>query len=149
RSDAVRSWRSGLVAGQPLIRRYEIARRNHAQRIDTPAVGARDAELETIDVGRLAAPGQPAELLHDETGHRVEALLLGELRAEILVELVDPRDPADRVLVVRLLADVLVVLDIELIVDLTDDLLDHILDRDQPRDAAVLIDDDRHVIAIA
>ena len=49
----------------------------------------------------------------------------------------------------RLAADVLVVLDVELIVDLADDLLDHVLDGDQARDAAVFIDHDRHVIAVA
>src|ERR1700752_1766211 len=46
-------------------------------------------------------------------------------------------------------ADVLIILDIELIVDLADDLLDDVLDCAQPGDAAVLIDHDRHVIAVA
>ncbi len=36
---------------------------------------------------------------------------------------------------------------IELVVDVADDLLEHVLDRREARDAAVLVDDDGHVIA--
>src|SRR2546430_13473466 len=46
-------------------------------------------------------------------------------------------------------ADVLVVLDVELVVDLADDLLDDVLDGAQSGHAAVLVDHDRHVVAVA
>ena len=79
----------------------------------------------------------------------VEALRLREPRAEVVVELRDARDAAHRELRCRVAADVLVVLDIELVVDLADDLLDDVLDGAQSRHAAVLIDHDRHVVAVA
>ena len=74
---------------------------------------------------------------------------LGQLRAEVLVELVDARDAAHRELPLAVAADVLIVLDVELVVDLADDLLDHVLDGAQAGDAAVLVDHDRHVVAAA
>src|SRR6202011_857988 len=97
---------SGLAAGLPLFRRHEITRRDYSQRIDPAPVGAGHPEFDPLDVGSLAAPRQPAELFHQETRHGIEALLLGQLRAEILVELVDPRDTANGVLPVGLLANV-------------------------------------------
>ena len=36
---------------------------------------------------------------------------------------------------------------VELVLDLADDLLDHVLERDDPLHVAVLVDDDRHVLA--
>ena len=36
---------------------------------------------------------------------------------------------------------------IELVVDVADDLLEHVLDRREARHAAVLVDDDGHVVA--
>src|SRR5579862_1128023 len=113
------------VCGALFPGRQHVARRDDAQRVDAPAVGAQYAELEAIDAERLAAAWQPAELLHDEAGHGVEALLLGKLRSE---ELVDAGHAAHRELPLRLAADVLVVLDVELIVDLAHDLLDDVLD---------------------
>ena len=77
--------------------------------------------------------GSRPSCFHQQTRHGIEALLLGEVRAEVLVELIDARDAADGELPLRLLADVLIVLDVELVVDLADDLLDHVLDRHEAR----------------
>ncbi len=85
-----------------LFRCYEVAWRHDAQRIDAAPIGARHAELESVDGGRLAPTRQPSQLLHQQPGHGIEALFLGELRAEVLVELVDAGDAAHRVLPVRL-----------------------------------------------
>jgi hypothetical protein len=43
----------------------------------------------------------------------------------------------------------LVVVVVVLVVDVADDLLEHVLDGDEAGDAAVLVDDDRHVAARA
>ena len=88
------------------------------------------------------------ELLHDETGNRVE-FVVRQLDTEVLVELGDRRCTADQKLALGLLADILIVLDVELVVDVADDLLDRIFDSHDARYAAVLVDHDRHVIAIA
>src|SRR6185437_6432748 len=119
------------------VGRRHVTGRYDAQRVDPAPVGSHDPELEPVDGCGLAAPRQPAELLHEQPRHRLEAFLLGKTGAEIFVELLDSRHPADQEEALRLLADVLIVLHIELIIDLADDLLDDILDRDQARDAAI------------
>src|SRR5581483_7160919 len=122
---------AGLAGGLPLSRWDDVARGNDAQGIDAPPVGTRHPELEPVDAGDLAASRQTPELLHQQAGNGIEALLLGQPRAEVFVEILDPGDPADRVLPVSLLADVLIVLHVEFVVDLAHDLLDHVLDGDQ------------------
>src|ERR1700730_7854823 len=144
-----RSLISGLAVRQTLFRRNDVLRRHHAQRVDTPAVGTGYPKLEAVDGCGVTSPRQAAKLFHEQTGDGIEAFLFREVRTEIFIELVDARDTAHRELPLRLLTDVVIVLDIELIVDLADNLLDHVLDGDQPGDAAVLIDDQRHVIAVA
>src|SRR6185437_37245 len=131
------------------IGRRHVAGRYHAQGIDAAAIGSHDPELESVDGRGLPAPRQPAELLHEQPRHGLEAFLLREMGAKVLVELLDPRHATNEEEALRLLADVLIVLDIELIVDVADDLFDDILDRDQTRYAAVLIYHDGHVIAAA
>jgi len=126
-----------------------IARRQHAQRVDATAVRTLHAELEAIDARGFAAARQPPELLQQQPRDGIDTLALGELRAEELVELLDARDTAHGELRLGVTPDVQIVLDIELIIDLADDLLDDILDGAQSRHPAVLIDDDRHVIAVA
>src|SRR5215831_10106280 len=144
------AWPSGGAAGGSLIgRRQHITRRLDAQRIDAAAVGTQDAELEAVDVRDLAATRQAAELLHQEPGDGVDTLSLGKVGAEELVELLDERDAAHGELRLGITAYVQIVLDIELIVDLADDLLDDVLYGAQARYATVLIDHDRHVIAVA
>ena len=43
---------------------------------------------------------------------------------------------------------VLAVVEVVLVLDVADDLLQHVLDGDEARDAAVLVDDDRDVVAV-
>src|SRR3979490_3172750 len=102
--------------------RPPAARRHHAQRVDAAPIGAQHTELEAIDARGLAAPRQPAELLHEQARDGVEALRFREPRAEVLVELRDARDAAHRELALGVAADVLVILDIELAGDLAHDL---------------------------
>ena len=54
------------------------------------------------------------------------------LRAEVFVELLDAGHSAHRELALAIAADVLPVLDVELIVNVADDLLDDVLDGDEP-----------------
>ncbi len=105
------------------------------------------AELERTERDALAAARHAPELLHDQPRDRVE-LALGQLGVEVLVELVDAGAAPHAELPLALAADVLVVLDVELVIDVADDLLDDVLDRDQSGDAAVLVDHDRHVVAV-
>src|SRR6185312_10892563 len=140
---------SGLAARRPLFWRYDVLWRYYAQCVDTSAVGARHSELESIDGRGVASTGQATELLHQQPRDGIEALLFGEVRAKILVEFFDAGDATHRELTLGLLADVVIVLDIELIVDIAHDLLDDILDRHQAGHTAVLVHHERHVVTVA
>jgi hypothetical protein len=74
-------------------------------------------------------------------------LLVAELRAEELVELLDPREREHDVAAVFLRLDRRGLFLVVLVVDLADDLLQHVLDSRDPGDAAVFVDDDGHVVA--
>src|SRR3569832_2222032 len=106
RSGAVPSSESGLAAGEPLSERDEITGRDHPQRIDTASVGTSDAKFKAGNICGLTAPRQPTELCHQQAGGGVEALFLGQVGAEVLVEFVDARNTPHRVLPIRILADV-------------------------------------------
>src|SRR6478735_9572751 len=125
---------------------WSLWRHRHAHRFDAATVGAHDAEFETLQHHRFAAAWQPAEMLRHQSRHGIDGGI-GELRAEILVEIADAGAAAYQELPVGLAADVLLVLDVVFVIDLAHDLLDHILDRDQSGDAAVLVPGDGHVIA--
>ena len=73
-------------------------------------------------------------------------VLVRQLGAEALVELVDREHAVDAVGVVVDLLDLLLG-DVELVLDLADDLLEQVLERADPGHAAVLVDDDREVVA--
>src|SRR5262245_37591379 len=92
-SRASRKRNSRAPVRRPLVDGHDPFRARDAQRLDAPAVGARDAELEAFDRHGLATPRQATELFHHEPGDGVE-LLVVELHAEVLVELVDARDAA-------------------------------------------------------
>ena len=100
----------------------EVARRRHAQRVDAAPVGTLDLELETADLDRLAAPRHAAQLVQHESADRVE-FLVGEARAEHVVELVDARQRRHRERALALLADALGLVDVVLVADVADDLL--------------------------
>ena len=94
---------------------------------------------------RVARLGLMAEQAEDEARDRV-VVLDGQVDPELLVEVVDRERPVD---VDRLVVDPLdrLVREVELVLDLADDLLEQVLERDDPLEAAVLVDDDRHVLA--
>ena len=104
-------------------------------------------KLQAFDLGALVVTGQVAELLQYQPADSVE-LLVAQVDVEGLVEFLDGGERADDVIAVAELADEAVGLEIGLVLDLADDLLQHILDGDQPRHAAVLVDDDGHVVAV-
>ncbi len=124
------------------------AARLDLQRVQAAAVGAHDAEAEAADRRRLAALGQPAERLQHEAADGVE-LVVGEIGAEVRVEVGDLGLRLDAEAAVRLGDDVVLALvEVVLVLDVADDLLEHVLDRDEPRHAAVFVDDDRDVVAV-
>ena len=96
----------------------------------------------------LAALGHAAEALQHEAADRVE-LLVAEVGAELLVEVGDLGQRLDAVVAAPVLDDVVLgLVEVVLVLDVADDLLEHVLDRDQPGDAAVLVDHDRDVVAV-
>src|SRR5688500_12696354 len=76
-------WRSGRRE-----RRRRVLRPLDLQRMHATAVGAHDAETEAFERRGLATLGDAAERLHDEPADGVERIV-GELAAEVLVEIVD------------------------------------------------------------
>src|SRR3984957_10150376 len=128
--------------------RGDVARRGNAQRVHTAPISARHAKLEAINGQELAATRQTPEMLHHESSDRIEAFF-GEIRAEVLIELFHARHAAHGEVARVFGADVVIVLDVKLIIDLTDDLLNDIFDADEPTHAAVFVDYDRHVVAVA
>src|SRR6187549_2195438 len=94
---------------------WGLRRHRHAHGFDATPVGTHDAELETLQFQRFAAPWQPAEMLGHQPCHRIDGGI-GELRAEIFVEFADASAAANQVLPVGLDADVLLVLDVVLVV---------------------------------
>src|SRR5690606_21574220 len=86
------------------------------------------------------------ELAHDEAADGIE-LLVTEIGLEVLIELLDRGQRLHREMPLAVAEDVYLVLDVVLVDDLAHDLLEHVLDRHEAVDAAVLVDDERHVIA--
>jgi len=80
-----------------------------------------------------------------EAANGVE-FLVREARAEHAVEFVDPGESRDRERALGILADAFALVHVVLVADLTDDFLEHVLDREQPRDAAVLVHHEGHVV---
>src|SRR3984885_8904873 len=106
--------------------RLDSARRDHAQQVDTAAVGAQDAKLHLADGDGLAAARKPSKLLHQEAADGV-VFLVRECRAEVLIELGNGREGAHGELAIALPADRLSDLAVVLVVDLSHDLLDDVL----------------------
>ena len=92
----------------------------------------------------LALGRQPAEVVGDEPADGDE-IVLGELQVEELLHLLDLDAAGNRVVAGRVLDD-LGLLGVVLVLDLAHDLLDHVLHGHEPGDAAVLVDDDGHLL---
>src|SRR5262249_10116213 len=127
----------------------DVARSNDSQRVDAAPVGARDTELEAIDRCGLAAPGQPAELLHQQARDGIEPLLFRQPGAEVLVEFFYSSHTPHGELPLALPAYFVPAPNTKPTASPPDALLDAIPDGHQPRPPAVLIDHDGHVIAVA
>ena len=95
----------------------------------------------------LAAPRQAAEVRDHQAADGV-VLLVGKVGAEGGVEIGDLRQRLDAVAPAGLGQDVVArLVEVVLVLDVADDLLEHVLDGDQAGHAAVLVHDDRHVVA--
>ncbi len=110
-------------------------------------VGAQDLEEIVIDDDALAAPRQMAETMHHEAADGIEFLIRIN-GTEILVEILDRRQRLDGVMHRAVFADRALFFHVMLVLDFADDLLQHILDGDDTGDAAILVHDDSHVIAV-
>src|SRR5690606_22971021 len=124
---------------------HDVLRRDDTQRVETAAVRTEHTKLDAVHDESLSTSRQSPEEVRREPADRVE-LIVAELRAEVVVELRDTRLTAYRELPLAFAANVEIFVRVVLIADVADDLLEHIFDRDEPGDAAVLIDDDRHVM---
>ena len=91
--------------------------------------------------------GQPAELVDDEAGHRL-VRALGQLEAGAVLEVLEVEQAVDLDVAVDQRARGLLG-DVVLVVDVADDLLDQVLEGDDAVGAAVLVDDDGEVVALA
>ena len=99
-------------------------------------------------VGDLVAGlGRAAELPEDESADGV-VVVVGEVAAELLVEVVDGERAVDAH---RVVADALdgLVGQVELVLDLTDDLFEQILERHDSLHRAVFVDHDREMLVRA
>jgi hypothetical protein len=112
------------------------------------AVRAQHLENEAVDRDRLAALRQPPEPADDEAADRIE-ILVGEARVEMVVEVRDLGHRLHAVAPAAVEQDVVLgLVEVVLVLDVADDLLDHVLDRDEPCHAAILVHDDRDVVAV-
>src|SRR6476469_9563344 len=120
----------------------------HMQGVQTARVGARDTKTEAAERELLARFRQVADGGGEQATDRV-VLVIVEIGPETFVEIGDRRERIDVEMPVGLRRDQLRLVHglVVLVVDVADDLLQHVLDRDQAGDAAVLVDDDRHVVA--
>src|SRR5690606_6970369 len=102
--------------------------------LNASSVSAEHSEAEAAEVEILAAARQPAELVHDRPADGV-VLLVAQVRREVLVEVLDPRQAEHVIAPVALVLDRLGLLRVVLVVDIADDLLEDMLDRRKPRHA--------------
>ncbi len=117
-----------------------------AHEVNASAVRAHHGEAEPAELDRLAFLGQVPQSVHDQAADGVE-LLVREVAAEVGVEIFDGRAGLGTELVLAAPKDARAFVVVVLVVDLADDLLEHVLDGHEPGGTAVLVDDDRHVIA--
>src|SRR5690606_6367660 len=118
-----------LRTGEGALRRIVVVGMHaHVQRVQAACVGAGHAEAEAAQGELLARLGQVADRGGHQAADRV-VLVVVEIGAEALVEIVDRGQRVDHVLAVGLGGDqrVGVLGVVVLVVDLADDLLQHVL----------------------
>ena len=106
-----------------------------------------DLELELIETNRLIAGRQLPESIDHQAANRVE-LFIAERGTKEFIEFIDGRECLDHERVVINRANQLPFFDIGLVFDFTHNFLEHVLDSNQARNTAVLVDHDRHVVAV-
>src|SRR5579872_2285976 len=119
------------------------------QGVQPAAIDAHDLDVQITDAKLFAALGQAAQMGKHQSAHGIE-ILVAEIGAESPVEIVYFGLRLDAKLAISIENDVgLGFVEVELVFDLADDLFEHVLDRDQAGHAAVLVDDDRDMVAVA
>ena len=135
----------------PLPTRSAVARPPdaHAQALDLARVGVEHLELVALRMHHdLAARRHAAGDPDDEAAERVD--LLGEFGVDqpdvrLRLEILDIHPRLRQIDAVALVGPQRAFVLVVLVADVADDLLDQILDRHEPVDAAVFVDDQRHV----
>src|SRR5207342_3741428 len=125
-----------------------IAEHVDVERMHAARVCRGDPEHEAAHREFLAGFRQMANGRRDQATDGV-VLVVVEVGVEALVEVRDRRQCVDHEQAIGLGAHqrLRVLGFVVLVVDVADDLLEYVLDGDQPGDAAVLVDHDRHVVA--
>src|SRR5438094_7350037 len=120
----------------------------HPHAIDAPAVGAVDDEFVAVLPHRVPDLRHAAESREDQSGHGL-VVVARQLRLQHLLQILDAKQAADQILAAAKVEDGDLFL-LVLVGDLADDLLDDVLEGDDPRRAAILVDDDGdlHVLAL-
>src|SRR5690606_28683508 len=107
------------------------------------------AEFKTAERQLLAAPWQAAQLMHYQSAGRV-VIVIRQVGVEVFVKVLDPGQRPHQVrraaFRVGLGLDARRFLAVVLVIYFADDFFQYVLDRQQARNAAVLVDDNRHVI---
>ena len=99
-----------------------------------------------IDLNRFTARWKMTEGMHSQATDGVIVTVI-EPAVEVLVEILKGGVGLDRVAVGSALENERPFVEVVLVLDLTNDLLEHVLDRDHAGGAAILVDDDRHMVA--
>src|SRR3954469_13419609 len=115
--------------------------------VDAAALGLEHFDREAVDLERLADRRNAADARQDVPPDRLEPTGL-DLEVEALAQVVEAHLGAEDERSISLFDDRLR-LHIVFVTDLADDLFEQIFDRDEPRGAAVLVDDDRHLDLLA
>ena len=87
------------------------------------------------------------ESVDDKAADRVKFLVAKE-GAEVFIKIFNGSERLNDIFIVTAFADRLLFLDIRFVLDLTHDFLEHVLDGDQACNTAVLVNHDRHVVAV-
>lgn len=123
----------------------------NSQPLDATRIGVQNLELYAALVrDELAFDWNAPQMRHDEAADGIDLALvvrLQQLHSEMRLELVDWRARLRDQARPRILGDIGGLLDIIFVLDVTDHLLDEILDGRKAVRPAVLVDDERNVIA--
>ena len=116
------------------------------QGVEAASVGAQDLKADAAQIDDFLAPGNASQLVQNQDADCI-AVDVAEIRSDDAVEIVNSGLCLDAVAAGMVHADVVFgFVKIVFIFNVADNLFEYILDGDQPTNAGVFIDDDRHVI---